>query len=154
MFDPREHICKFGFVLHDHTSCSAKSYSITCDLYQKSLMFTFDDTKKNEQENTIGFQLSEEKIKSLLPLLCWEEYELYRDQPAMWQWDIENGMCGYRDGWSYTFWCLSETGDSLLQINMECVFHLEKMPPYEKLLNWIKVNYQHAKSLKNKKIRW
>lgn len=100
----------------------------------------------------LGYRISEEKLRTLLPLVVWEDFEKYRDLPEGWAWEFKNGHAGYRDGWGYKFWCLSETGHPLLQVYMNCLFLENKLPAYEKLLKWLRDNYK--KRINEKKMLW
>ncbi len=153
-FNAKKHICKFGFELYDHATLNPNRYNILCDLYQKTIVFEFINIRTEEIVETFGFRLNESQINSLLPLIECEKYELYRDLPNGWEWDINNGNRGYRDGWGYKFWCLSESGHPLFQIYMDCIFDEKQLPPYEKLLNWVRNNFKNKKELKNKDMLW
>lgn len=153
-FEPTRHICKFGFELFDHATNNPLRYNILSDLYLKELTFEFISKRTEEIKEVVGFKLSKSAINSLLPIVEWEKFEEYRDLPSGWEWDIANGNRGYRDGWGYKFWCLSECGNPLFQIYMDCVFDKEKLPPYEKLLGWVRTNYKHKKQLKGREMLW
>lgn len=153
-FEPTKHICKFGFELYDHATLNPQRYNILCDLYRKELIFEFINKRTEEVNEVVGFMLSETAINSLLPLIEWDVFEEYRDLPFEWEWDFNNGHIGYRDGWCYKFWCLSESGKPLLQVYMNCVFAEDKLPPYERLLGWVRTNYRHKKQLKGWDMFW
>ena len=137
-FNKKVHICKFGFESYDHTSLNKVCYNIIGNIYQKEIIFELIDCKNNDMIDVIGFTISDEKMQSLLPLIRWSDFEKYRNLPSGWEFKMENGCNGYRDGWGYKFWGLSETGDSLIQLNMSCIFLEDKLPAYEKLLKWVK----------------
>lgn len=147
-FNPKKHICKFGFELYDYATLNSERYNILCDLYQRELVFEFINKRTEEVTEAIGFKLNKSEINSLLPLIIWDEYEKIRDV------SYDAGLQGYRDGWGYKFWCLSESGDPILQIYMDYLFDENNLPPYEKLLSWICENYKYKKSLKNKDMLW
>ena len=120
-FEPTKHICKFGFELYDNATGNPLKYNIVCDLYCKELIFEFISKRTGETKEVIGFKLSEGTINSLLPMILWNEFEKYRDLPI--GWDFANDdFRGYRDGWGYKFWCLSECGSSLFQVDMNCIY--------------------------------
>ncbi len=154
-FDPQIHICKFGFEYYDHSLISPYQYRITGDLYQKELSISFSNKKYNEIVDALGFQLSTERFIELLELVKWEDYEKYRDLPLDWFWNSKNGHnWGYRDGWGYIFWCMNESGNPLLQIEMSSSFHEAQLPQYEKLLKWIIENYGDEIKKHIKKKEW
>lgn len=153
-FEPTKHICKFGFELYDHATYNPLRYNILCDLYRKELTFEFINKRTEEVKEVIGFILSESAINSLLPLIRWDKFEEYRDLPSGGEWDIDNGSRGYRDGWGYKFWCLSECGNPLFQVYMSCVFAEDRLPPYERLLGWVRTNYKHKKQLRGRDMLW
>lgn len=153
-FNPEEHICKFGFNFSEFLTDDAQTHNICCDLYQKEIIFEFINKRTDETEEAIGFELSDSDISELLPLIKWDKYERYRSLPDGWQWDFKNGYDGYRDGWYYKFWCLSESGYPLFQMNMDVCFVEDKLPPYEKLFMWVINKYTKKKELKNRCIFW
>ena len=153
-FDPQKHICKFGFELHDYATQNPNKYNIICNLYQRELSFEFINKRKDEVIDAIGFKLNDSEMNSLLPIVRWEEFEKYRDLPTEWEWDFDNGHKGYRDGWGYKFWCLSESGYPLLQIYMSCIFGEDSLPPYERLLDWVRSRYKDNEQLKEKDMLW
>ena len=152
VFNPQKHICKFGYKQFGHINNVLMN--INGDIYNKELRFDFLDARTDKQIDTIGFLISDERMALLLPLLDIDKYEKYRDLPSDWDLKISNGCSGYRDGWSYLFWCTSENGLPLYQKNMSAIFTYVKMPPYEVLLEWIKSNYQYEDKIKNKSITW
>lgn len=141
-FNPKVHICKFGFELYDHATFNPLRYNVLGNLYEREIIIEFIDKKSCEIVDVAGFKISDEKLQTLLPIIRWCEFEKYRDLPARWEWDFENGHAGYRDGWWYDFWCLTESGDTLLQIQMTCLFSKNKLPAYEVLLKWLRDNYR------------
>ena len=151
VFDPKIHICKFGFELLDYATFNPLKYNIICDLYQRELTFEFVSKRHGDIVDLIGYKLSDEKMQSLLPLVRWSDFERYRNLPEGWEWEFENG---YRDGWGYKFWCLSESGSPLLQIYLSCFFSEENLPAYEKLLEWLRDNYKHKSRLKRREMLW
>lgn len=153
-FDPKIHICKFGFELYDYATFNPIRYNIIGNLYEKEIVFEFIDKKKEEVVEVFGYKISEDKYRSLLPLVCWENFEKYRDLPKGWEWRFENGNAGYRDGWGYKFWCLSESGYPLLEVYMNCFFSENELPAYEKLLKWLRDNYKVQKGIKEKNMLW
>lgn len=154
IFDPKVHICKFGFELFDHASSDHVRYNMIGNLYEKEIVFEFIDKKTEEIVDVIGYRISEDKMQSLLKIVYWNDYEKYRDLPDGWAWEDVNGHAGYRDGWGYKFWCLSESGLPLLQVYMSCIFVDDKLPSYEKLLKWLRDNYSKKKELKDKHMLW
>lgn len=154
IFNPQKHICRFGFELYDHATLNPNRYNILCDLYQKEIIFEFINIRTEEIVETIGFKLNESLINSLLPLIECEKFEPYRDLPDGWKWDINNGNRGYRDGWGYKFWFFSENGYPLFQIYMDCIFDEKQLPPYEKLLKWVRNNFKNKKELIDKDMLW
>lgn len=131
-FDPKIHICKFGFELYDYATFNPIRYNIIGNLYEKEIIFEFINKKTEEVVEVFGYKISEDKFRNLLSLVCWEDFEKYRDLPEGWEWEFQNGHAGYRDGWGYKFWCLSESGYPLLQMYMNCLFQ--------------KINYLHMKN--------
>ena len=107
-----------------------------------------------EVVDVVGYKISDEKLQSLLPIIYWDDFEKYRDLPQDWAWNIDNGHVGYRDGWGYKFWCMSESGNTLLQVDMGCLFSEDQLPAYEILLKWLRDNYKHKKVLKEKEMFW
>lgn len=154
IFNPKVHICKFGFELYDHASFNPVRYNILGNLYEKEILFEFIDKKTEEIVDTIGYKISDDRMQSLLKIVNWDDYEKYRDLPDEWSWRDENGHAGYRDGWGYKFWCLSESGYPLLQTYMGCIFQDNKLPSYEKLLKWLRDEYSKKKELKDKQMLW
>lgn len=153
-FNPKEHICKFGYELYDYTMGEAFRYNILSDLYLKEIVFEFIGKRSDQIIERYGFSISPEKMETLLPLLKWNDFEKYRDLPDDWAWKYENGHAGYRDGWGYKFWCLSESGMPLIEIYMDCLFDKKHLPPYEKLLEWLRENYKDEKQLKKWNMLW
>jgi len=153
-FDPTRHICKFGFELHDYATQNPCRYNILCDLYQRELVFEFINKRTDDVVDVVGYKLSRSEINTLLPLLLWDEFEKYRDLPEERAWDFKNGNRGYRDGWGYRFWCLSECGYPLLQVYMNCCFAEDKLPPCESLLDWVRATYKNDKQLKGRDMLW
>lgn len=154
IFNPKLHICKFGFELYDHTGFDTVRYNILGNLYEKEIVFEFIDKKTEAIVDTVGYKISDDRMQSLLKIVHWEDFEKYRDLPEEWAWQYENGHAGYRDGWGYKFWCLSESGDSLLQIYMGCLFTDKKLPAYERLLKWLRDEYSKKKVFKSKRMLW
>ena len=37
-FNPKKHICKFGFELYDYATNDSQRHNIICDLYQKEIV--------------------------------------------------------------------------------------------------------------------
>lgn len=140
-FDPQIHICKFGFEYYGHALISQYQYNIVANLYQREISISFYNKRNKEIVDTLGFHLSTGRFNELLHLVRWEDYEKYRDLPWDWFWDFKNGHNGYRDGWGYHFWCLNESGNPLIQIDMSTLFYEKKLPQYEKLLKWIIGSY-------------
>ena len=151
-FDPKIHICKFGFELFDYASFSPNKYKILTDLYQRELTVQFINKRTDKIVDAVGFKISDGKMNSLLPFIIWEDFERMRDLPDEWYQDFNNGCNGYRDGWGYQFWCLSESGMPLIQLYMSDTFKECQLPPTEKLLKWVKTNY--GDKLKDKKMMW
>lgn len=147
------HICKFGFELYDYISYNPQRYNILCDLYKKELIFEFLNKRTEEVKEVVGYKLNEPVIDSLLPIIQWDKFEVYRNLPVGLEWDFEYGNRGYRDGWGYKFWCLSESGCPLFQTYMG-LFEKDKLPPYERLLEWLRFNYKHKKQLKGRDMLW
>lgn len=154
IFDPKVHICKFGFELYDYAMISPYKYKILGDMYNNELQILFFDKRYGKQVDAVGFKLSPQRVNELLPLIIWEDYEEMRDLPEDWFWDFENGVNGYRDGWSYLFWCTSECGAPLLQIWMTTTFKGDMLPPHEKLLKWLRIQYSKRKQLADKDMAW
>ena len=148
-FNPKVHICKFGFEKYDYAGTNSYRYNIIADLYLRELTFEFINNRTASVENVVGYVLSDEKLDSLLPLLAWDEYEKYRDCPEQ---SVTEYVSGYRDGWGYKFWCLSETGDTMIQKDMNFTYKANHKPPYEKLFEWVKHNYCHKKRLRSLKL--
>ena len=151
-FDPRRHICKFGYELYGTSYVGGNPYGIICDLYNKELKVEFYSKQTEEIIEVFGFKFSEAKFNELVELVKWEDFEKYRDISG-WDWNIEH-QSGYRDGWGYKFWCLSESGLPLIEADLSVTFHKNTQPPYERLFDWIRQNYSTHKSLKNKNMIW
>lgn len=154
MFDPNRHICRFGFESYDHCSGCEERHRITVNLYTQQIVFEFIDGCTDAVTETVVYIPGPKELNELLRLSEWDKYEMYRDLPPGWEWEIENGHCGYRDGWGYRFWCLSENGAPLLQMKMDVLFRKDKRPSYEKLLHWINVNYCKKKSMPQRPSLW
>lgn len=150
-FDSEKYICKFAFETYGFGLLN--QYKIRCDLRLKEIVFEFYD-KRGKYLESVGYKLSDSSVNEMLPFVEWEHFEKYRDLPNGWNWDFNNGHCGYRDGWGYNFWCLSQNGYPLLQINMNCIFCKDKLPPYEKLLKFLEKKYKNKKELKSWYIIW
>lgn len=153
-FEPKKHICKFGFELYDYATPNKNRYNILCDLYRKEIVFEFLNKRTEEVVEAFGFKLHGPLIASLLPLIEWEQFEPYRELPDGREWDFDNGNLGYRDGWGYKFWCLSESGYPLFQKYMNNLFDEKQLPPYEKLLSWLRTNFKNKKELADKDMFW
>ena len=151
-FDPCKHICKFGYELYGASWVGITPYNIFCDLYNKELKIEFYSPRSKNVTEVFGFKLSDVKFNELLQLVKWDDFEKYRDISA-WDWDFEY-QSGYRDGWGYRFWCLSESGLPLIEADVGVTFKENTQPPYERLLDWIHQKYGAHKSLKNKKMVW
>lgn len=133
-FNPKEHICKFGFELHDHATGEAVRYNILGDIYQRELVFEFIGQENGDVVQRYGFPISKEKMETLLPLIRWKDFEKCRDMLEVSTRCFKAGNCGYRDGWWYYFWCLSESGMPLIEIDIEYLFDKKQLPAFEKLL--------------------
>ena len=59
IFDPKIHICKFGFELFDHADSGHVRYNIIGNLYEKEIVFEFIDKKTEEIVDVIGYRISE-----------------------------------------------------------------------------------------------
>lgn len=84
-FNPKLHICKFGFELYDYTTFNPMRYNIIGNLYEKEIVFEFIDKKTEEVVEVFGYKICEDKFRSLLPLVYWEDFEKYRDLPEGWE---------------------------------------------------------------------
>jgi len=131
-FNPEIHICKFGF---EYCGVRKDSYKIYGNLYLMELSFVFP-------KESFGFHISLEQLETLLPLIRWDDFEKIRDYRETYQ-------NGYRE-YLLHFWCLSESGNSLIQKYMGEFSDL----PHEKLLDWIRINFGHEKKLRKKMIYW
>ena len=151
-FEPHKHICKFGYKLYGTPYVDGESYAIICDLYNKELKVEFYSKRTEEVTDVFGFKISDTKFNELIKLVKWEDFEKYRDVSS-WEWDIQY-QAGYRDGWGYRFWCLSETGLPLIEADLSATFRNDVKPPYERLFDWLRHNYSTHKSLKNKNMIW
>ena len=123
-------------------------------MYQSEIIVEFIDKRSCEIVDTVGLKISDGEMQTLLPLIKWCDFEKYRDLPYSWKWDFANGHDGYRDGWGYAFWCVSESGMPLLQIDMACLFRKEQLPAYELLLKWLRDNYKGKKALRGREMLW
>jgi hypothetical protein len=153
-FNPKVHICKFGFELYDHAEICPQEYKIIVDLYLMEVKILFVNKRTKEIVDAIGFKMSSQELSSLLPLIKWQDFEKIRDLPFEWDWDSKNGYCGYRDGWEYIFWCLSESGMPMIQKYMNTLFDEKMLPPHEKLMKWLRINYSSKVGKENKKVVW
>lgn len=89
IFDPKVHICKFGFELYDYAMISPYKYKILGDMYNNELQILFFDKRYEKQVDAVGFKLSPQRVNELLPLIVWEDYEKMRDLPEERFWDFE-----------------------------------------------------------------
>ena len=78
-FNPKIHICKFGFELNDHVSFNPMRYNFIGNLYENEIIFEFIDKKTEEVVEVLGYSISEGKLQTLLPLVVLEDFEKYRD---------------------------------------------------------------------------
>lgn len=148
-FDPQKHICKFIFQRYEYTGDNRLYQRITGNLYQNELTIELlSDTFHNVVE-TYGYKISQNMLNQLLPLLLWDDYEKYRDISG---WNMKYD--GYRDGWGYKLLCMGESGNSLLQFDLNVVFSNKNKPVYEKLLDFIIANFSDKKELRDKNLLW
>ncbi len=150
-FDPKKHICKFGFELYDYAGIYPYKYNILGNLYQMEICIEFIDKNTQEVFDTIGMKISDEKLNGMLPIIVMDDFEILRDVPEPTSWDEDMGVRGYRDGWGYKFWCLSENGMPLLQSYMCEMYYKDMMPPHEKLLYWLRQNFNRKK---HSRLKW
>lgn len=150
-FNPKIHICKFGFELYDYAGVFPYLYKILGNLYQMEISVIFLAKQSNEVIDTIGIKISQQRLNALLPLIMMDDFEKLRDKPEPAEWKLEKGVNGYRDGWGYHFWCLSESGMPLLQTYMSDTYKVDMMPPDERLLHFIKMNYNRKK---HNRLKW
>lgn len=153
-FNPKIHICKFGFELYDHACAVPFEYKIIVNLFLKEIRILFYNKRTKEIVDAVGFKITPHKFSLLLPLIVWNDFERIRDLTHEWDWKFENGHNGYRDGWGYQFWCVSENGMPIIQRNMTVIFNEKMLPPHEKLLKWLRVNCSSEPILKDKEIMW
>lgn len=147
-FDPKKHICKFYFMKKEHLLEGGYRQQVSADLYLKELKIEIID----EFDKTVavfGYSL-EDKMEELLPLLEWKDYEKNRDVSG---WDMHNDW-GYRDGWGYDFLCSNESGNSLIRAHLDVTFAEKHKPAYEKLLDWVCLNYSKLKEFKKYRLIW
>ena len=154
MFDPNKHICRFGFESYDYCSGCNEYHRITVNLYTQQIIFEFVNWRTDEVVEAVWYKFGPKEMNELLSLIVWDDFEPYRDLPSGWRWDTENGCNGYRDGWGYHFWCLTENGAPLLQVEIDVIFRKDKLPPYERLLHWINVNYSKKKRMPQRPSLW
>lgn len=153
-FNSKIHICKFGFELYDHACVVPFEYKVIVDLFLREIKILFYNKRTEEMVDAVGLKITSHKFSLLLPLIDWNDFEKIRNLPPEWDWKFENGHNGYRDGWGYQFWCISESGMPIIQKNMIVIFNEKMLPPHEKLLKWLRVNYSSEPILKDKKIMW
>lgn len=146
-FDEKTHICKFYFKKYDQYPSTTLRQYISGDLYQNELKIQLLDRDDNII-HSFGFRL-EEQLGKLLPLLRWEDFEKTRESGI-----VEQKSIGYRDGWGYHFLCMNESGNSLIQNNLDVLYKEKDKPAYEKLLAWIVEEYSKREELKKIKLFW
>ena len=105
------------------------------------------------QFNMQNYNAGEVKITFPVLFFCQKSDYFLTFFVSSWDWDIQY-QSGYRDGWGYRFWCLSESGLPLIEADLSVTFRKEKKPPYERLFEWLRHNYSRHKSLKNKNMIW
>lgn len=142
-FDPRVHICHFGFEMFDLTGLHTEIYNIFGNLYMKDMNIVFIDTETGEETENIEIKLDNNKMRALLPMIRWEDFETMRASKEEWFDGSENGCAGYRDGWGYIFRCMSEIGKPPIEIHMGMLYDMNKLPPHEKLLRWALNIFRH-----------
>lgn len=146
-FNPNDYICKFYFLKYDYAKTSNYRQKVSANLYLNELTIEIIDSS-NKTIAIYGYPLKN-KIKQLLPLIKWEEFEKTRDVSG-----CDLTINGYRDGWGYQFLCMNESGKPLIRNNLDVTFSETDKPAYERLLDWVIHEYAKKKVLKNYKLIW
>ena len=118
------------------------NYEITINLHMREFKVDIFDKKKKRQLKSFGFKLSEQDIEELIPYIQVADYEKYRDL------DYKKYDGGYRDGWGIVFWCMSDTGNSLLQFEIVELYDRKNSPPFYRLWEYICNKYLMDKKYK------
>ena len=72
-FNPKDYICKFYFLKYDYTKTSNYRQKVSANLYLNELTIEIIDSS-NKTIAIYGYPLKN-KMKQLLPLIKWEEFE-------------------------------------------------------------------------------
>lgn len=147
VFNPKDYICKFYFLKYDYAKTSSYRQKVSANLYLQELTIEIIDSS-NRTIAIYGYSL-ENKMKELLPLIKWEEFEKTRDISG---WDLK--VNGYRDGWGYKFLCMNESGKPLIRNNLDATFGETDKPAYEHLLDWVICEYSKKNVLRSYKLLW